>query len=86
VDKKYWDLIDNLFSDPLARYKAVQNFGHYYEEDPSTNTVLHLMIYLWAMHKFGIDPTSEPLEGEDKIELHDCSADLVEWFKPGLWV
>jgi hypothetical protein len=83
VDKKYWALIDDLFSDPLARYKAVQNIGHYYEEDPSTNTVLHLMIYLWAMHKFGINPASEPPEGVDKIDLHDCSKDLVDHFTPG---
>jgi hypothetical protein len=81
VDELFWKLIDELFSDPISRYKLVQSIGKYYEEDQGSNTVLHLMIYLTSMRKFGIEPsTKPPNETLENDQLYDCTADLVKAF------
>lgn len=82
MDEKYWQLVDELFSDPIARYKLVQNVGEYYENDHENNTVLHLMIYIWAMKRFGVHPSTIP-EGMTNSNLYDSTEDLIREFTPG---
>jgi hypothetical protein len=76
--------VNELFEDPVARFKAVQNLGTYYKEDPESNTVLHLMIYLWGMKCFGVSPNDLPPADVGKSEVYNCSEELIKAFTPGL--
>jgi hypothetical protein len=82
VDEKYLELIDEVFKDPISRFKLVQNVGQYYENDYESNTVLHLMIYIWTMKRFGVHPSTVP-EGIPYSNLYDCTEDLIKEFTPG---
>jgi hypothetical protein len=86
TDDKYWNLLDELYDDPIARWKAIQNLGKYYSKDSESNTVLHLMLYLYMMKRFDIHPSSPPPAGLEDSELYDCSEDLIREFTPGSYV